>query len=263
MLNVSFKNNYSGGYKNNQRIITTAPKILPQLKNDSFISFKGNVDFVLVNKLASPVIENAELKSISNILKSLGVKELEIGDNLELARLLKSAMCRVKRLGFDVPTRIRCESKYFDENERIQKKLHEVIINNKDYIGASIPATISWNGIEEPIMYFNPKRNWENGNGNSTKSHDPRHIIWHETGHWLHMQNHKKCPQMYDYLNQINLNSYKKDIVKSTIGKYAADSPMTETIAEIFARLMSGEAYNKLHPEVFNIYREYKGPMPK
>lgn len=180
MLNVGFKNNFPNKYpiySNNTQQKIINPKISQRLRNDSFVSFKGNADFVLVNKLIPPISNNLELKHISNILKTIGVKELEIGDNLDLAKLLKSAMCRVKRLGFNVPTRIKCESTHFNENERIQKKLQESIANNKDCIAMNIPATTQWNGIEEPIMHFNPEHDWKSGNGNLTEAHDPRHII--------------------------------------------------------------------------------------
>ncbi len=94
-------------------------------------------------------------------------------------------------------------------------------------------------------------------------THDKRHTIWHETGHWLHMQKYRKNPRLYEYMQYVKLNQYQKDIVKNTIGEYAAEDSVNECIAETFSRLMSGESYNQLHPEVFQIYTQYNGPMPK
>lgn len=261
MLNVELKSNPNIYFANKVKRVMGSSNIQASQKND--ISFKGNVDFILVNKIILPTNGNLELKHISNVLKTLGVKELEIGDNVELARLLKSAMYRVKMLGFDIPTIIRCESKIFNENEQLQASIKTFMQKHKNAISVSAPGVVGWDGINTPILYLNTGHNWKSGNGISTKSQDPRNAIWHETGHYLHMQNHKKNPQMYQYLTHIELDPYKKDIVQNTIGLYAAENPVHETIAEIFARLMSGEAYNKLHPEIFNIYTKYNGPMPK
>lgn len=232
-------------------------------QNNAFIPFKGNAEFVMINKLTSPINGNAELNHISNILKTLGVKELEIGDNITLARLLKKAMYRVKMLGYDIPTRIKCESKAFTENARLREKIQG--LTNKHGVAARlcIPGTVSWDCISEPILYLNTGMDWRFGNGALTKTQEARHPIWHETGHWLHMKKYEKDPQAFIDMEQIELNPYQKNIVRETIGEYAAENPVVETVAEIFARLMSGEAYDKLHPEVFHIYSKYNGPMPK
>lgn len=225
------------------------------------IQFGGNCDFTLISKTAAPLIKNAELKHISDILRTLGVKELEIGDNIELARLLKSALCRVKKIGFDVPTRIRCESAFFENKEKLIN-IAAKGNNNLSKISA-VPASIIYNAKNNPIMYFNTAHNWRLGNGPGSKTTDKRHIIWHETGHFLHIQCHKNNPISYASLNKIFLNGTEKEIVRESIGDYAADWPVSETIAEIFARLMSGESYNRINPEIFNIYNRFHGPLPK
>lgn len=222
--------------------------------NNKSITFKGNVNFIIKDSFTKSVKVNDEFKHISDVLKSLGVEELKLGDNVDLARLLKSAMCRVKRLGFDVPKKIRCESEYFDN---IRPRIHN--LKNNDFIG----GIVSWDSLNEPIVYLNTKIDWKKQAGINTISKDLRTIIWHETGHYLHMKNYKNSPFVYKMLDSIKLDDYQKNIVKNTIGNYAAENSVNETIAEIFARLMSGEDYNKLHPEVYYIYSKYNGPMPK
>lgn len=231
------------------------------IQNNHQIHFGSDVNFVLVNKFLPTVNKNVEFKHIYDVLKTLGVQELELGDNLTLARLLKSAMYRVKMAGFNVPTRIRCEAKYFNENEEIvNKKLQTKLRTGREII---IPGVTNWDGINDPLIYLNTEHPWGVKCYDNTQCEDFRHVIWHETGHFLHMQNYRNNPQAFEYLNYIYIDPSQKDIVHDTIGKYAAENAVPDTITEIFTRLLSGESYNKLHPEIFNIYSKYRGPMPK
>ena len=83
------------------KVSLSSPKIR-SIQNNRQICFRGDVNFILVDKLLPTVNKNAEFKHISDVLKTIGVKELEIGDNITLARLLKSAMYRVKMSGFNM-----------------------------------------------------------------------------------------------------------------------------------------------------------------
>lgn len=262
MINIGFDSRYKTHSFNKTTRSADKNTIVPKRPDNAYIPFTGNVNFILVNKVVPLVGKFKELSQIENTLKILDFKELQLGNNVELARLLKSAMFKVKALGFKVPSRIRCESKFFHENPELQKLSKRFTDRHKEAIKTSIPGTVTWDGISEPILYLNTEANWKNGNGDGTKVKDLRHVIWHETGHYLNMMNHKKNPQMYDHLQQTELNPYQRSIVKDCIGIYAADNPVHETIAEIFSRLMSGESYNKLHPEIFDIYSKYRGPMP-
>ncbi|MDD3149482.1 MAG: hypothetical protein PHV68_01490 [Candidatus Gastranaerophilales bacterium] len=268
MLNsesIGFRNSYSVHPYNKSLKALNKHKNYRPIQRSNEISFNGNINFILINKGVQAVGKNQELKHISNVLKTLGVKELEIGDNLDLAKLLKSAMLQVKKSRFDVPTRIKCESAFFEENKAVQANLRKMM-SKQGTMGVgewSIPGVVKWNGLNEPVLYFNTKNNWNLGNGVLSKNQDSRHAIFHETGHWLHMMKYKNNPQMFKYLENIELDSYQKGIVNDTIGTYASENPVPETIAEIFARLMSKESYSNLHPEIFNIYTKYNGPMPK
>ncbi len=112
MLNIQFRYISSGSIKSNLKSAIIDNNI-PERHHNQPIHFTGNPDFIITSKVMPSVNKDIELRHISDILKTLGVKELEIGNNVDLAILLKRAMYRVKMLGFDIPTRIRCESKFF------------------------------------------------------------------------------------------------------------------------------------------------------
>lgn len=262
MLSVGFQGK-SNIYFNNRNIVANN-----QNKMQNNVAFKGNIAadaFVLVRE-AAPVARSGEFKHIADVLKTLGVKELELGDNIDLARLLKSAMKRVKRLGYEVPTRIRCESEIFKKNSGIQREA-SLALNNlnvkKEDRKMIVPGAVGWNGINDPVMYLNTEYCWDKEMDGLLKVKDLRQNIWHETGHWLHMQNYRENPRAYYNLHRIKLDSYQSGIVERSIGLYAARNPVDETIAEIYTKLVSGEFYEDLHPEVFNIYSTYRGPMPR
>ncbi len=263
MINVNFSPVKAVKYPLNSDKISVSPPINNTVMKPSSVPFKGDINFVLINKCAQKLPIDVEFKHISNVLETLGVSELELGNNIELARLLKSAMCRLKRLGFDIPTRIKCDSKYFENNPFIQKHTKNVIDKNHNFINVTVPAYADWDGIHEPTLFFNPKHNWHRGNGIASKINDQRHAIWHETGHYLHMKNHKHNPYAFQILTNTKLDNYQKEIVRKAIGSYGADESIAETIAETFSRLVSGESYNSLHPEIFHIYTKFNGPMPK
>lgn len=256
MLSVGLQSK-SNIYFNNNAIATNFKS------SQNNIAFKGGVvadSFVLLRESA-PVIHKPEFNHIADVLKALGVQELELGDNIVLARLLKSAMKRVKRMGYDVPTWIRCESEIFLKNERLKRTVAQANLN-MGYKNPIIYGTVSWNGLSEPIMYLNTKYNWDFGN-NEANMKASKCIIWHETGHWLHIQNYTKNPEEYVKLQNIKLDRYQREIVAKSIGEFAAKNSVSETIAEIYTRFVSGEFYEKLHPEIFNIYSKYRGPMPR
>ena len=256
MLKVGFKNS-SSVYT--PKSIVKHPDNQKEQKN-SGISFKGSRDIILVTQgLTSAVARTKELISISYFLKSLGVKELEIGDNIDLARLLKSTMCRVKSVGFDVPTRIICESRVFEENEEIQKLMKAFKIKNGQE--AVISGFTEWDAINDPILYLNTGKDWKKGNGGGTRSKDPMHIIAHETGHWHHCKSYIDNPKGLDKLLDIEIEPYQKEIVRNNLGSYAVNQ--YDIVAEIFARLVLGDSYKAFPPEIFKLYRIYNGPMPK
>lgn len=250
MLNITFKNQIN--ISNNRRKHINSIIKSQETQNSRVPMFKGNPDFVMVSGLKPHIPQSIELKQISNVLRTLGVEELEVGDNILLAKLLKSAMCRVKKLGFEVPTRIKCDSKLFRENFPQKVKM--------------VAGGVFWNDVDEPILCLNPEYYHWGSMANNTNTKDPRQPIWHEIGHYLHMQNHRNAPMIYRLLDAVKLDEYQQNLVKNYIGTYAidgSDKMIPDTIAEIFARLVSGESYQTLHPELFNIYSKYNGPMPK
>lgn len=251
MLNITFKNQ-PNFYNNRKKPINDFSK--PQeFQNDRAITFKVKPSFGMVSGLKQHIPQGIELKQISNVLRNLGVEELEIGENVQLARLLKSAMLRVKKLGFEVPTRIRCETAIFEQ-----------IFGEFDYKHS--PGRIKLcNDGRDPIMFFNPDYSWGSPYF-QTKTVDPRHPIWHEIGHYLHMKNYNNDSSLLRLLCDIILDSHQREVIKETMGEHAIcrmKGMVPESIAEIFARFMSGESCQTLPPEIFNIYSTYNGPMPK
>ncbi len=262
MLNVKFTNISPSAFQTQPKIQPSPKNITSNYQSEKIIPFKGNIDFVLVNKCAQKLPINKEFKHIEDVLKTIGVTELELGDNIGLARLLKSAMCRVKKMGFEVPKKIICDAKFFKNDPEIQALTKEMS-KKLGITDVSVPAHVRWDSINEPIMYFNPEKNWNDSRAFLSNTKDLRYSIWHETGHYLHIKNFKNNPNEFWKLTQKQLSEYQQGIVRESIGKYAADTTVAETIAETFSRLMSGESYSKLHPEVFYIYNKYNGPMPK
>lgn len=222
---------------------------------DSF-SFSNDVNYKLVNKAPKPFFKNKEFKHIYYVLKSLGVEELDIGNNIELARQLKSAIIEVKKAGFEVPTRIRCESIHFDRSKKVQNTLKKAKSNEI----VEVPGSVCNDHYGDPILYLNTSLRWKNHESILSKSIDPRHTIWHETCHWLQVKNNNQEIKDMDFMK---LSSIEKRLVNKYIGAYAADSCPSETVAEIFACLMSNKSCNSMHPGILNIYKKYYGPVFK
>ncbi len=255
ILPVNNVNNFS--VKNNKSYVAKqTPKYQSSKHNN--VSFCANPNFILVNECLKPITKNAELNHISHVLKTLGVEQLELGDNVGLARLLKSAIVRIKKLGFDVPSRIKCESQSFLEDQSIQS---DIIKNSNSAFKSTIPAVTRWDCVNKPVIHFDPTCSWDTRGLLSSKTKDPRQGVFHETAHYLHMLEFSNNPMIFKDLSTKSLTEYEKEILKKTIGEYATSSP-TEAVAEIFSRLVSGESFSDLHPEVFYIYSKYKGPMP-
>lgn len=256
MLSVGFQ--CKSNYFNNKNIVATNIT-----KSQNNLTFKGNVAadaFVLV-KEAAPVTLSGEFQHIADVLKQLGVRELALGDNIDLARLLKSALQRVSDAGYDIPTRIKCEAEHFEANETIREHIRK---SNRSYDSKDIPAETSLEEghVNVPIIYFNTKYDWGKKNQNLIKAPSHKHIIWHEVGHWLHIQNYGNNPIFLKELSDVQLNPYQRYITTETLG-YRNDNPVHEIIAEIFAKLMSGEIYSQLHPGLRRIYSYFRGPIPR
>jgi len=265
MLNVGFKNTAPATLQRPRNSAQNSKRdnFTPLNTNKDFpVSFNGNINYVFINKITDSSNLSPEFKHISNVLKTIGVKELEIGDNLELARLLKSALLKIKKLGFDIPERIRCESEYFETAPHIKEMIEDFRRSYPEFKNLIVNAMFDYEDLSNPIIYLNTKGCWDSKNI-LAKINDPRDSIWHEVGHYLHFKNYKNDLQKFEELSNIQLNKYEKDIVRDTIGIYAADNNVNDAIAEIFSRFISGKSYDRLHPEIFNIYSKYKGPMPK
>lgn len=254
-------------YQNNSHQSTVGNKnnAFKQTLGKNNVSFKAKSDAPIgIFRTVTNFIKNKRLENCYKNIKSMGVEDLKIGDNIELAVLLESAISRVKELRYDVPKIIKCESEIFNTEKEIQVRILTAAANPGTKIAT--PGIVVSDFTSEPILYLNTDHEWKrppNLENINSKTQDMRHAIWHEVGHVLLIKNYKYFPPDYAYLKKQKLNSYEKDIVKETIGNYAAEEPITEAIAEIFARLMSGESYDKLHPEIFNVYGKYRGPMPK
>lgn len=237
------------------RITYSKNKVSRVQNNTGSVNFKGNPNFILLNSIID-IAKKQELDNISKYLTTLGVKELELGDNIDLARLLKIGLQKIKMRDYQVPTRIKCNSKYFDNNPRLTIDKEKW----KKYYDINVPAFCDWDYITEPVMYFNPKSNWKDHVSALTKNASPCHPIWHECGHWLHMKNHN--PVAYTLLKTLKLTEYEKGILKDTLGDYSTDSTI-EAIAEIFVKLISDGNHNNIPLELFQLYSKYYGPLPK
>lgn len=260
MLSVEFQSK-SNIYFNNRNVVVANAN-----KSRNNITFKGNVAkdaFVLVGRTAPETLKG-EFKHIADVLKTLGVEELELGDNIYLARLLKSAMKRVKQLGYDVPTRIRCEAEHFEKNREL-RATYQRAYPQYTYNPEDVPAVISWHTecASVPIIYFNPKYNWQSGTNNFKIPDEKRFIIWHEIGHWIHMKNHEFNPLRIKELSEVQLSPLQGSQISAILGRFRADNPVPETIADTFGMLMLGRSYSKMPSVLREIYEQYRGPMPR
>lgn len=255
----------SVGCQKNPNIYFNNRNIATNNLNKSQNNFRGNVvadAFVRANHM--PVFNNGELKRTADALSALGVSELEIGNNIYLANLLESAVRRVDDLVYDVPTRIRCEAEHFEKNRDLrttyQKAYPQYTYNPED-----VPAGISWDAecASVPIIYFNPKYNWQSGTNNFKIQNDKRFIMWHEIGHWIHIKNHGNNPQWITELSEIQLSPFQGSEISRILGRFRADNPVPETIADTFGMLMLGRSYSKMPSVLRDIYEQYRGPMPR
>lgn len=257
MLNISFNSRlYTPTSYNIKNKSVNSP-----VQNQTYctnVSFKGAESLNHISGIIkTPLSKSEELKDISNVLKDMGAKFLVIGDNIDLARNLKSAMYKVKEMGFDVPTKLLCESDFFEENEELQILLRSMSEEGKK---VSIPGVVEIYGSGAPILHLNTGCNWKEYNSKLQKSKDSRHVIWHETGHWLHANNTR---DKYQYALSKRLEPDERKIVKEQIGSYGADNQADDAVAEIFAEIVELGTFDKVDSKLLEIYKKYGGPMPK
>lgn len=259
MLSVGFQAKSNIHFNNN-----TVATNLKRSQNN--IAFKGNVatDAFVLMREAAPVAKTSEFLHIADALKTLGVKELELGDNIVLARLLKGAIQRVKLMGYDVPTKIRCEAEHFEDNKAL-RYIYKRAYPNDIYKPENLPASVSWdaNTLSVPIIYLNPKYDWEFGVNRFKIPDDKKFIIWHEIGHWIHMKNHGNNPDWLRELSEIQLDSSVGPQIEAGLGRFRSDNPIPETIADTFGMIMMGRSYHEMPAIVRSIYEKYRGPMPQ
>lgn len=259
MLSVGFQGK-SNIYFNNRNIVATN-----NIKSQNNIAFKGNIAadaFVLARDVASDA-RKVELKRTADVLRALGVRKLTIGNNLDLARLLESVVGRVEQLGYDVPARVKCEAKKFRNNKRLQEVINKAY-PEKSCKSEDTPGLVSWDTeiIKEPTIYFNTKFDWD-GKGDLRLENYKRFMMGHEIGHWLHMKNYGNDPALLKELSAVRLDSFQELIIKTALGRFRADNPVPETVADIFGWLSLGMPYSEIHPLLRDIYQQYRGPMPR
>ena len=256
MLSVNLVNNFKlqSTNKNNYKKNNFS-------QNNIKPSFKGGIDFVLINKAKSLVPQDLELKQIFNFLKSLGVEELEIGENKTLARLLKKAIIEVKQRGWVIPTRIKCSEKFFKEDQEVFK----YYINQSKKLNCPLDEVIilgltkmNYFNNESPIIYLNSSFNWQKNY--SKKILIKEHAILHEFGHWTTFVQNKRNPFFLMLLQKTGLKPEEKAGVNQLMGEYIAESPVHELLADTYARRVSDKDFDNKYPEIMKIYRRFKGP---
>ncbi|OGI16826.1 MAG: hypothetical protein A2287_00910 [Candidatus Melainabacteria bacterium RIFOXYA12_FULL_32_12] len=181
----------------------------------------------------------------------LGI-DADFKDSLILANLAVNALKDVKKAGYKLPQKVISDYEKF-------KNYKKTTIKGKTL---EITAAITYpdNG---GIIYLNSKFDWNNVNKrmkkNFTKhllsSNKPKHIFYHEIGHFLHYVADKN---MYNKTNNVEISLKTRKLIKNKVGEYASQD-FGEFIAELFAAKFIGRKYSD---KIQNLYRIWNGPHP-
>lgn len=184
-----------------------------------------------------------EVIALEQKMKSMGVR-VTFEDNLETAKIITSAIEKVKEKGLKVPERIILMTPNA-QNKGIKgwtTPYEDIILYNKDLKvsnGNSLPDFIKNMGIKP----------------NATDTTEG--VVFHEIGHRLQ----KKCPNAYEIWEKFTNSGHDVSLAKE-VGYYAMTGDELnrgrEFVAEVFAGLMSGKRYSS---RVMAIYEALGGPQ--
>ena len=202
-------------------------------------SLKANmVETFHLGKSALPEVVALEQK-----MQSMGVK-VTFADNLETAKVITSAIEKVKAKGLSVPKRIILMTPNA-QNKGIRgwtSPHTDVVLFNKDLNVSkenSLPDFIKNMGIKP----------------NATDTAEG--VVFHEIGHRLQ----GKCPNAVKIWKEMTNSGFDASLAKE-VGYYAMTGDKfnagREFVAEVFAGLMSGKHYSK---RVMKIYNALNGPQ--
>ena len=192
-----------------------------------------------------------EVIALEQKMKSMGVK-VTFEDNLETAKIITSAIEKVKSKGLKVPERVILFTPNA-QNKGIKgwtTPYEDIILYNKDLRVNNknvLPDFLEKTGVKY----------------NSTDTAEG--VVFHEIGHRLQ----KKCPNTREIWQKFANGGYDVSLAKE-VGYYALTGDKLECgrefVAEVFAGLMSGKRYSS---RVMEIYEALGGvkvsgcvPMP-
>lgn len=172
---------------------------------------------------------------VERIIKSLGVKKVDLFNNSKSADKVLSQVEELKNKGYDLPESIR--------------------------VSKSETTTIAWASPREGSVSLNSKYSkkyeeiakQQEASGNWSSSNP----IAHEMGHNLHYK--KIGNSRWDVMNNWRGDPYGPKEITSQVSKYSRMNPL-EFVAETFAGHVSGKKYSK---EVYDLYNLYEGPELK
>jgi hypothetical protein len=236
--------------------LITPEKYVDSIDNKAKIKEKFNKLFsdLLYKPSSTPDILNIEQN-----LRKKGVKA-KFSDNssLDFAKLTQEALGDIEKKGFELPKRIIVSEVLPNHikglvNLAPTQAAKTLFINNKT-------AALNLNELKIVHQYPNPFWSVE----------DPKHLIYHEAGHWLHSKINSKQIQLQDAIEYIMpfpnntksiISQSDKEYLNKTVSGYSCTDRMGfEAVAEIFAGIIDGKTYP---PEVMAIYKKLKGPITK
>jgi len=166
----------------------------------------------------------------------------------ELAEMVCRTIDVLKNKNFALPSKIICDISYFEGKNA----------NRKGFF---------YNG-EENTVFLNPLACTNSHFGqlfsnNSYSTNFKEHPIFHEIAHFLHYKQNK---EYYKSLkaNKTKLEKSELKIIGYTLGDYVIEKGnVLEFIAEAFTAFVTNHINPEKVPEIYEIYKKYKGPEIK
>ena len=203
---------------------------------------------------------NPDILKIEQNLKQIGIKaKFSDKSSPDFAKLTEETLKDLRKQGYELPERV-CVSPLIG----MCSKACVVMGPNK-------PATTIFFNTSFSEKTAKNNENYITGKflDGAFSTENPKHIIRHEIGHFLHSKKGliNLYLQFFSNLAHIPksepvLTENNKNLLKKSVSEYATSDNMlgTEAVAEIFAGLTDGKKYSR---EIMDLYIKLNGPIPK
>jgi SPP1 gp7 family putative phage head morphogenesis protein len=218
------------------------------------------IEQAIIKRLAdskNPVLKQAFVKATDvvnaqQLALNYGVKAVSYGGRLDIANEVNIVLSEFKQRGLTIPDHVIVNKDYFEQyaikNGTAIENDAAVFLpalkdsNDSGYIFLN-PAYGHWHDLSKDTQLQFKKGYWS--------TNDNHHVINHELGHLAH---YKNAPLVY--LQLVGKTFNKTDmLIAEQVSLYAASAKL-EFVAEVFAGLSTGKAFND---DVMALYQSLGG----